>query len=551
MTLALTVVPNRAAAHPVRGRHAVPGRPQDGHALGQGRQADLDQHARRPPPLPRVRGPLAARRQHQHAGRRLMAAAPRLADAAPTHRVVPVGAVCRPACRAAAGVRPTLQAMTDARPTPAGTSTMPLLGETIDANLRARGRAVRRPRGPRRRRRPAAGSPTPSWTPPSTSSARGLLARGVAEGRPGRHLGAELRRVVARAVRHRPDRRDPGQHQPGLPHARARVRAAAGRHRRCWSRRSRSRRSDYRGMIEEVRPGLPDLRDVVYIGERLVDRAARRAASQCRPAGRRARGRRSTSTTRSTSSTRPAPPGFPKGATLSATTTSSTTATSSARAAATPRQDRICVPVPFYHCFGMVMGNLASTTHGACVVIPAPGFDPAATLRAVAGRAVHVALRRARRCSSPSSALPDFADYDLSSLRTGIMAGSPCPVEVMKRVISEMHMDEVTICYGMTETSPVSTQTRAGRLARPARLDGRPGAPARRGQGRRPGDRPARAARRAGRALHPRLLGDARLLGRAGEDRRGAAARLDAHRRPRRRWTTRATSTSSAGSRTW
>src|SRR5438270_1328092 len=123
-------------------------------------------------------------------------------------------------------------------------------------------------------------------------------------------------------------------------------------------------------------------------------------------------------------------------------------------------QDRICVPVPFYHCFGMVMGNLAATSHGACVVIPAAGFDPAATLRAV----------QEERCTSlygvptmfiAELALPDFADYDLSSLRTGIMAGSPCPVEVMKRVISEMHMGEVTICYGMTETSPVSTQTRS------------------------------------------------------------------------------------------
>jgi len=118
------------------------------------------------------------------------------------------------------------------------------------------------------------------------------------------------------------------------------------------------------------------------------------------------------------------------------------------------------VPVPFYHCFGMVMGNLAATSHGACVVIPAPGFDPVATLKAT----------QDERCTSlygvptmfiAELALPDFATFDLSSLRTGIMAGSPCPVEVMKRVIAEMHMDEVTICYGMTETSPVSTQTRA------------------------------------------------------------------------------------------
>ncbi|HUR51814.1 MAG TPA: AMP-binding protein [Mycobacteriales bacterium] len=118
--------------------------------------------------------------------------------------------------------------------------------------------------------------------------------------------------------------------------------------------------------------------------------------------------------------------------------------------------DRVCVPVPFYHCFGMVMGNLGALTHGACVVIPAPAFDPAATMRAVAEE----------RCTSlygvptmfiAELALLDFPSYDVSSLRTGIMAGSPCPVEVMKQVAQ--FMPEVTICYGMTETSPVSTQT--------------------------------------------------------------------------------------------
>jgi fatty-acyl-CoA synthase len=122
--------------------------------------------------------------------------------------------------------------------------------------------------------------------------------------------------------------------------------------------------------------------------------------------------------------------------------------------------DRVCIPVPFYHCFGMVLGNLACTTHGACIVIPSPGFEPGAALEAV----------QRERCTSlygvptmfiAELGLPHFAAYDLSSLRTGIMAGSPCPVEVMKRVVSEMHMTEVTICYGMTETSPVSTQTRA------------------------------------------------------------------------------------------
>jgi len=123
-------------------------------------------------------------------------------------------------------------------------------------------------------------------------------------------------------------------------------------------------------------------------------------------------------------------------------------------------QDRLCIPVPFYHCFGMVMGNLGCTTHGATMVIPAPGFDPAITLQTIQDErctgvygvpTMFIAMQNA----------PGFADYDLSSLRTGIMAGSPCPVEVMKRCINEMNMAEVSICYGMTETSPVSTQTRA------------------------------------------------------------------------------------------
>jgi fatty-acyl-CoA synthase len=121
-------------------------------------------------------------------------------------------------------------------------------------------------------------------------------------------------------------------------------------------------------------------------------------------------------------------------------------------------QDRVCIPVPFYHCFGMVMANLGATTHGAAMVIPSPAFDPEATLRACASE----------RCTSlygvPTMFIaqldhPRFAEYDLSSLRTGIMAGSPCPVEVMKRVIGLMHMGEVGIAYGMTETSPVSIQT--------------------------------------------------------------------------------------------
>ncbi len=120
--------------------------------------------------------------------------------------------------------------------------------------------------------------------------------------------------------------------------------------------------------------------------------------------------------------------------------------------------DRICVPVPLYHCFGMVMGNLGALTHGAAVVYPDVAFDAKATLEAI----------QAERCTSlygvPTMFIaelqhPDFAGYDLSSLRTGIMAGSPCPVEVMKATIARMHLRDVTICYGMTETSPVSFQS--------------------------------------------------------------------------------------------
>jgi fatty-acyl-CoA synthase len=122
-------------------------------------------------------------------------------------------------------------------------------------------------------------------------------------------------------------------------------------------------------------------------------------------------------------------------------------------------RDRICIPVPLYHCFGMVMGNLAATSHGACMVLPARGFDPAASLRAVAGQHC-TSLYGVPTMFIAELGLADFAEYDLSSLRTGIMAGSPCPVEVMKRVVAEMHMTEVAICYGMTETSPVSTMTR-------------------------------------------------------------------------------------------
>jgi fatty-acyl-CoA synthase len=120
--------------------------------------------------------------------------------------------------------------------------------------------------------------------------------------------------------------------------------------------------------------------------------------------------------------------------------------------------DRVCIPVPLYHCFGMVIGNLACLTHGSAMVYPAEAFDAKATLEAISAERC-TALYGVPTMFIAQLALPEFASYDLDSLRTGIMAGSPCPIEVMRRTVSDFHMDEVTIAYGMTETSPVSFQS--------------------------------------------------------------------------------------------
>ncbi|MET9606912.1 AMP-binding protein [Streptomyces sp. NPDC006512] len=220
----------------------------------------------------------------------------------------------------------------------------------------------------------------------------------------------------------------------------------------------RFKTSDYAAMIEEVRPRCAGLEFValldgplwtsLFVRGRAADPAAlvraQAALSPDEPIN-----------IQYTSGTT----GFPKGATLSHRNILNNGFFVGELCGYTER-DRVCVPVPFYHCFGMVMGNLACTSHGAAMVIPAPAFDPVATLAAV----------EAQRCTSlygvptmfiAELAAPGFEEYDLSSLRTGIMAGSPCPVEVMNEVIGRMGMTEVSICYGMTETSPVSTQTRA------------------------------------------------------------------------------------------
>jgi len=211
--------------------------------------------------------------------------------------------------------------------------------------------------------------------------------------------------------------------------------------------------SDYVAMVEEVRPACAALERVVFTGTPEWDAfVAGGDADVALPDDLQFDDPINIQYTSGTT-------GFPKGATLSHHNILNNGFFVGEGCRYT-HEDRVCIPVPFYHCFGMVMGNLGCTTHGACMVVPAPSFEPAATLEAI----------QAERCTSLYGVptmfiaqldLPSFSDYDLSSLRTGIMAGSPCPVEVMRKAIDRMHMTDVTICYGMTETSPVSTQTSA------------------------------------------------------------------------------------------
>ncbi|CAG7571990.1 fatty-acyl-CoA synthase [Barrientosiimonas humi] len=227
----------------------------------------------------------------------------------------------------------------------------------------------------------------------------------------------------------------------------------------------RHRSSEYAAMVEEVRGETPELREVYYVS---VGEAPRTGDDSWQAMVDGGRDVSDADLDARTAELAPDDPiniqytsgttGFPKGATLSHHNILNNGFFVGELIGYT-EADRVCIPVPFYHCFGMVMGNLACTSHGSCMVIPAPAFDPAATLETVA----------AERCTSlygvptmfiAELGLDDFSSYDLSTLRTGIMAGSPCPVEVMKRVVAEMNMGEVAICYGMTETSPVSTMTR-------------------------------------------------------------------------------------------
>lgn len=218
------------------------------------------------------------------------------------------------------------------------------------------------------------------------------------------------------------------------------------------------RSNDYRAMVGEVAQYCNELKETIYFevnwetflnsGQSITDEKLKQFENQVQfdnPVN-----------IQYTSGTT----GFPKGVTLSHHNILNNGFFVGERLHYTEK-DRVCIPVPFYHCFGMVIGNLACTTHGSCIVIPNENFNAEKTLEAV----------QKEKCTSlygvptmfiAALGLPNFDDYDLTSLRTGVMAGSPCPIEVMKQVQSKMYMKEVSICYGMTETSPVSTQTIIG-----------------------------------------------------------------------------------------
>jgi fatty-acyl-CoA synthase len=334
-----------------------------------------------------------------------------------------------------------------------GPSAVPLIGQTIGDNLRRtalahadRDALVVRSQGFRASYREL-------WDL-TTAAARGLLADGVAPGdrvgiwSPNRHEWVIAQYATARVgailVNINPAYRT-AELEYVLRQAEVSVLLLA----------AAFRAADYRAMVAEVRPRLPALRRTVLLeddwnellaaGDRVSDQelAEREAALDFDDA----------INIQYTSGTT----GFPKGATLSHHNVLNNGYFIGEALRLGPT-DRVCIPVPFYHCFGMVLGNLACTTHGAAMIIPGEAFEPTAVLETV----------QAERCTAlygvPTMFIaeldhPRFAEFDLSSLRTGIMAGSPCPVEVMKKVQSRMNMREVTICYGMTETSPVSTQS--------------------------------------------------------------------------------------------
>ncbi len=334
-----------------------------------------------------------------------------------------------------------------------GASATPLLAETIGANLRRtvervpdRDALIVRHQGYRATYREL-------WEQ-TTSAARGLLAHGVKRGdrvgiwAPNRFEWVVLQYATARigailvTI-------NPGYKTTELEYALTQSGVAVLALSRGF------RQSDYVAMLGEVRGRCPDLREVVVLDEgwdALLRDGGTTPPERVQEVETALQFDDPINIQYTSGTT-----GSPKGATLSHHNLLNNGFFIGEALGYTER-DRVCIPVPFYHCFGMVLGNLACTTHGACMVVPGEAFDPLAVLETV----------QAERCTSlygvPTMFIaelehPRFSDFDTSTLRTGIMAGSPCPVEVMKKVQTQLGMREVTICYGMTETSPVSTQS--------------------------------------------------------------------------------------------
>lgn len=218
------------------------------------------------------------------------------------------------------------------------------------------------------------------------------------------------------------------------------------------------KKSDYKQMLTLVKEDCPSLEKIVYLNENwdnFLKKGSKITDAFLEQEERKVQFDNPVNIQYTSGTT-----GFPKGVTLSHHNILNNGYFIGERLNYTEK-DRVCIPVPFYHCFGMVIGNLACVTHGSCMVIPNDAFDAAVTLQAVQDEKC-TSLYGVPTMFISELGLPNFKEYNLSTLRTGVMAGSLCPPEIMKRVQSEMNMKEVSICYGMTETSPVSTQTKIG-----------------------------------------------------------------------------------------
>jgi fatty-acyl-CoA synthase len=334
-----------------------------------------------------------------------------------------------------------------------GASPVPLLGETIGENLRRTVERVPDAEALVVRHQSYRASYADLWDQ-TTRAARGLLARGVKKGdRVGIWSPNRAEWVITQYATARIGailvNINPAYKTAELSYALKQ----SGTSLLLLARAFRT--SDYVGMLAEVRDGCPDLRQTIVLDDEwpaLLAQADRVPSDELAALEASLQFDEPINIQYTSGTT-----GFPKGATLSHHNILNN-GFFIGEALRYSERERVCIPVPFYHCFGMVLGNLACTTHGACMVVPGESYDALAAMETV----------QAERCTAlygvPTMFIgeldhPRFADFDFSTLRTGIMAGSPCPVEVMRKVQSQMHMPEVTICYGMTETAPVSTQS--------------------------------------------------------------------------------------------